>query len=94
VPADDMRYLDLEVKTGTVEINSDGSQAVITGDVILPGDFPTPSQVWALAVAYDANGEIVGARKWKSEGETHFEITVYSLGGVIDHVEVLTEVRP
>ena len=94
VPADDTRYLDLEVKTGTVEINSDGSQAVITGDVILTGDVPTPSQVWALAVAYDANGEIVGARKWKSEGETHFEITVYSLGGVIDHVEVLTEVRP
>jgi len=24
----------------------------------------------------------------------HFEITIYSLGGLIDHVEVLTEARP
>ena len=94
VPVDDGRYLNLEVKTGTVEINPDGKQAAITGDVLLPDELPTPSQIWALAVAYDANDDIVGARKWKSEGETHFEITVYSLGGLIDHVEVLTEVRP
>jgi LysM repeat protein len=94
VPPDDTRYLDLEVKTGKVEINPDGRQAVISGDVMLTSDVPTPSQVWVLAVAYDANGDIVGARKWKSAGETHFEITVYSLGGIIDHVEVLTEARP
>lgn len=93
VPVDDARYLNLEVKTGTVEINPDGKQAAITGDVLLNDELPTPSQIWALAVAYDANDDIVGARMWKSEGETHFEITVYSLGGLIDHVEVLTEVR-
>jgi len=94
IPADDTRYLDPEVKAGTVEINPDGRQAVISGDVMLTSDVPTPSQVWVLAVAYDANDDIVGARKWKSAGETHFEITVFSLGGKIDHVEVLTEVRP
>lgn len=94
VAADDTRYLDLEVKAGTVEINPDGKQAVITGEVMIMDDVPTPSQVWVLAVAYDANGDIVGARKWKSAGETHFEIPVYSLAGMIDHVEVLTEVRP
>jgi LysM repeat protein len=94
VSVDDTRYLDLEVKTGVVEINQDGRQAAITGDVMVPGDVATPSQVWVLAVAYDANGNIIGARKWKSEGETHFDITVYSLGGMINHVEVLTEVRP
>ncbi len=94
VATDDPRYLDLQVKTEMVEINPDGKQAVIRGDVILPEDIPTPSQIWALAVAYDPEGDIIGARKWKSEGETHFEITVYSLGGRIDHVEVLTEIRP
>ncbi len=94
VPAEDTRYLDVEVKTGTVEINPDGKQATISGDVLLPGDVPTPSQIWVLAVAYDTNDDIVGARKWKSEGETNFEITVYTLGGMIDRVEVLTEVRP
>jgi LysM repeat protein len=94
VAADDTRYLELQVETETVEINLDGRQAVIRGDVILPEDIPTPSQIWALAVAYDPEGDIIGARKWKSAGETHFEITVYSLGGRIDHVEVLTEIRP
>ena len=94
IPTNDTRYLDLEVKTGTVEINPDGRQAVISGDVMLPENGPTPSQVWVLGVAYDANGDIVGARKWKSAGETHFEITVYSLGGIINHVELLTEIRP
>jgi LysM repeat protein len=94
VATDDPRYLDLQVKTEMVEINPDGKQAVIRGDVILPEDIPTPSQIWALAVAYDPEGDIIGARKWKSVGETHFEITVYSVGGRIDHVEVLTEIRP
>lgn len=94
IPADDRRYLNLGVTTGSIEINPDGRQAVISGDVKLPAEVGTPSQVWILAVAYDANGDIVGARKWKSSGETHFEITVYSLGGMIDHVEVLTEARP
>ena len=94
VPVDDLRYLDLEVKTETVEISPDGGQAVVSGDVMLTDDSPTPTQVWILAVAYDASGDIVGARKWKSAGEMHFEITIYSLGGLIDHVEVLTEARP
>jgi hypothetical protein len=94
VAADDTRYLNLEVETGKVEINPDGEQAVVSGEVILPEDVPIPSQVWVLAVAYDGSGDIVGARKWKSAGETHFVITVYSLEGMINHVEVLTEVRP
>jgi hypothetical protein len=94
VAADDTRYLDLEVDTGMVEIHQDGKEVVVSGEVILPKGVPKPSQVWVLAVAYDANEDIVGARKWKSAGETHFEITVYSLGGMINHVEVLTEVRP
>jgi LysM repeat protein len=94
VAVNDKRYLDLKFDVGKVEINQTGEQAVINGDVSVPGAIPTLSQIWALAVAYDANGDIVGARKWKSEGETHFDITVYSLVGKIDHVDVLIEARP
>jgi LysM repeat protein len=94
VAVDDTRYLDLQVKVGTVEINQDGNQAVIRGDVIVPDGTPALSQLWALAVAYDSNEDIVGARKWKSAGEMQFDITVYSLAGKIDHVEVLIEARP
>jgi hypothetical protein len=94
VTTDDSRYLDLQVKVGTVEINQEGSQAVVQGDVIVPDDTPNLSQLEALAVAYDSTGDIVGARKWKSGGETHFNITVYSLAGKIDYVKVLIEARP
>jgi hypothetical protein len=92
--AEDTRYLDLHAKVGSVEIKQDGKQATVSGDVIVPDNTPTISQLWALAVAYDTLGHIVGARKWKSGGETHFEFTVYSLAEKIDHVEVLIEARP
>ncbi|MFZ2097681.1 MAG: LysM domain-containing protein [Anaerolineales bacterium] len=94
VEVDDIRYVDADVRMNGVEINSTGSQAVVNGEVLLPDDTPSPSQVWVLAVAYDSNGDIVGARKWKSARATKYELTVYSLGEMIDHMEVLTEVRP
>jgi hypothetical protein len=94
VASNDTRYLDLQVKADQVEINQDGKQAVIRGEVVLQENEPTPTQLWVLAVAYDSNGDIVGVRKWKSVGETSFEITAYSMAGLIDHVEVLTEGRP
>lgn len=94
VAADDARYLDLQVKIDHQTVIQDGSQAVIYGEVIMPEGRPSFSQLWVLAVAYDSNGDIVGARKWKSAGETNFDITVYSLAGKIDYVEVLIEVRP
>jgi hypothetical protein len=94
VASDDPRYLDLQVNVEGVEVSQDGKQAVVSGEVLLPADEAGPSELWVLAVAYGDNGAIVGARKWKSAGETHFEIGVYSLGGKIAKVEVLTEARP
>jgi LysM repeat protein len=94
VAGDDTRYIDLQVKVGSAKIAEDGSQAQVSGDVIVPDGTPNISQLWALAVAYDLNGNTVGARKWKSDGKAKFEITVYSLGGKIDHLDVLIEARP
>lgn len=94
VGADDTRYLDLDIEVGVVKTSDDGSNAQVSGDVIVPDSTQSISQIWILAVAYDVNENIIGARKWKSDGETHFEITVYSLSGTIDHVEVLIEARP
>ena len=94
VEPNDPRYLDVKVKQNRLDINPDGFQALVSGEVLLPAETPTPTQVWLLAVAYDAEGNIIGEKKWKSGGETQFEFTVYSLGGTIDHVEVLSEVRP
>jgi hypothetical protein len=94
IPPGDSRYLDVTIKLSQIDINSIAGQAAIQGEVILPQEAPTPSQVWVLAVAYDVGGNIIGMRKWKSSADTHFQTIVYSLGGVIDHVQVLAEVRP
>lgn len=94
VAADDARYVDLQARVDKVEISQDGNQATVSGEVITSGETPGLTQLWALAVAYDAKGDIVGKRKWKSGGEMQFEISVYSLGGKIDRVEMLVEARP
>jgi len=94
VAADDARYLNLEVVLENVVFSEDGGQATVSGEVVLPDSVPMPSQIWYLIIAYDISGNMVGARKWESNGGTHFEVPVFSLGGAIDHVEVLTEARP
>jgi LysM repeat protein len=94
VVEDDPRYLKSQADIDQVVISQDGGQAKVSGEVNLGEYNSMPSQLWALAVAYDANGNIIGSRKWESAGEKKFAITVYSLAGVIDHVVVLTEARP
>jgi len=94
INSDDARYLDAVAKIDSSSIDPNRTLAQVTGQVILPQGKPTASQVWVLAIAYDTDGNILGVRKWKSDTLTDFDITVYSLGGVIDHVEVLVEARP
>jgi len=91
--ATDIRYLDLEAVVEKVEISIDGRQAAVSGEVIIPEGTPIPSQVWVMILAFDTDGNIIGVRKWESSGGTQFDLTVYSLGGIIDHVEVITEAR-
>jgi LysM repeat protein len=93
VDAMDTRYLDLDTNVDEVVISPDGSQVEVRGEVIIPDGTPRPSQLWGMILAYDMSGKIIGARKWESSGGTEFNLTVYSLGGIIDHIEVLTEAR-
>lgn len=94
VATGDTRYLDLQPDLRPIAISPDGRQAVVSGNFVLPEGTQTLSELWVLAVAYNSDGAIIGARTWKSTGEMQFEITVYSLAGTIDHVDVLTESRP
>jgi hypothetical protein len=61
---------------------------------------PTAGLIWLVAVAYDADGQIVGFRRWEWRGSISagafqpFAIIVYSQGPAIDHVEMLVEARP
>jgi LysM repeat protein len=93
VDAMDTRYLDLVTNVEEVVISPDGSQVEVRGEVIIPDGTLRPSQLWAMILAYDTSGNIIGARKWESSGGVEFNLTVYSLGGIIDHIEVLTEAR-
>jgi LysM repeat protein len=90
----DERYIEADASIDTAELSLDGHLITLQGEVTLPEGSPRLSQLWVLAVAYDANGNIVGVRKWKSDGELSFEIPVYSLAGPIDHAETLVEARP
>jgi LysM repeat protein len=91
---DDPRYVDMQVEISQVEISASGKQARVSGEVVMEVATTEPSQIWVLAVAYDTAGSVIGARKWESSGDKQFIINVFSLGGSIDHVNVLVEARP
>lgn len=50
--------------------------------------------VWVMTVAYDANGDPVGVRRWESAGSPQFDFWVYSLGPDIVDVQVVVEAHP
>lgn len=84
-------YLAASIQDENIVISDDGLFANVTGRVeIQGGDAGT---IWVLAVAYDSAGQIVGFRRWESEGATEFETSVYSLGPEISTVDLLVEAR-
>lgn len=89
----DVRYLDVQANIENIDFSDDGKQAEVKGEVILSGEAPSAAQVWVLAIAYDEAGNPVGMRKWESQGEMNFEITLFSVDGAIDQIDVLAEVR-
>ncbi|MDH5606594.1 MAG: LysM peptidoglycan-binding domain-containing protein [Anaerolineae bacterium] len=98
VSEDSTRYIFAGVDGLKVKVNSSGSAAEISGEIILPEEGATV--VWAAAVAYDDLGRVVGTRRWETasqeglQGNISFQITVFSLGPNIDHVEIIVEARP
>ena len=100
VSPDDQRYVETELQIDEMVIYPDGEYASITGVIVFPPEQPNASAVWVSAFAYDAQNNIVGIRKWVANGEldlsdrVNFNLDVYSLGLPIDHIDVLTEVRP
>jgi hypothetical protein len=85
------------VETQSVQTQVDGLSAAVKGEVVLGKGASAAKQVWVLAVAYDTAGNPVGLRKWESPGglapgsPLPFNLNVYSLGPLIDHVDVLVE---
>jgi hypothetical protein len=94
------RYLETELEVESEEMAVDGLSARIEGIAKLVGAGQPASQFWLAAVAYDDQGNPIGARRWEAnqtvtpDSNLPFDITVYSLGPRIHQVEVLAEARP
>lgn len=99
VPEGDTRYLPAATADVQTDIAADGLSARITGVVALEGNEGEAGAVWVTAVAYDAQGRMVGFRRWDSPaplkaGESlPFVTAVYSLAGPIQRVGLLVEAR-
>jgi hypothetical protein len=100
LPADDTRYLPIALLNTLVEVNWVGRTAQVTGQampLMLDGQDNT---LWILGVAYDAEGNVIGLRRWESTTPVAggvslpFDFTVSSLGPPIDRVDLLVESRP
>ncbi len=100
VPAEPARYLGLARLEPQVQISAGGLSAAVSVALRLADENARASQVWLLAVGYDAAGRIVGVRRWESSapleagGTLQAALTLYTAGDPITRVEVLAEARP
>lgn len=95
--AADQRYVPAVTQNLLVSIDWDGHSARAQGQVLLPSGAGT---LWLAAVAYGADGQIVGFRRWEWQGSLKagktqaFDFSVYSFGPAIDTVDIVVEARP
>ncbi|MBI3172703.1 MAG: LysM peptidoglycan-binding domain-containing protein [Chloroflexi bacterium] len=97
--ANDARYLPASAQNILVQVDWNGHSAQVSGQVFLPAESKAAATVWVAATAYDKFGAVVGVRRWEGGAiptgtSLPFTMTVSSLGGEIDHVEVVVEARP
>jgi LysM repeat protein len=94
------RYSDLDVVQTLNEPSPDGHRWQVQGEVGLPINASIPNaRIKMLLIAFDAEEEIVGFSFWESDAEVEpgdvqiFDLVVFSLGPVIQHVAVLVEAQ-
>lgn len=96
----DARYLPAVARNVLVSVDWDGRSAQVQGQVFLPAGNGSAGTLWLAAVAYDRDGQIVGFRRWEWQGSLRsgdsrpFVFSVYSLGPLIEKVDIVVEARP
>ena len=99
VMADDQRYLTVEIVDTEVLFSDSCLSVSISGLIHIPEDGLDASYVWVSGTAFDADDHILAVRRWDSMNaasagqDLSFEFFVYSLGGAIDHVDLVVEAR-
>ncbi len=98
--AGDTRYLVVTLDTPVVEIAPGGRSACVNVTANLP-EGAQASRVWIAAIAYGADGQVLGIRRWELgskdapvSGQQTASFFVYSLAGAIEKVEVFAEAQP
>ena len=100
LPENDTRYLPVTIQDQQVAIALDGKSAEVTGSLALSSGQKPASQAWIAATAFDAGGAVVGVRKWEAASplspgsKLSFDLQVYTLGPLIDHVSLVAQARP
>lgn len=99
--AGDQRYLPAVIHNLLISVDWDGHSAHAQGQVFLPKEASASvTTLWLAGVAYDADGQIVGFRRWEWQGSLKpgktqgFDFSVYSFGPAIETVNVIVEARP
>lgn len=90
----------MTIKDQVVKIAEDGLSADLSGKARFEGAVKDAKLIRLLVVAYDAEGNVVGLRRYEEEAQLkpvvdfEFRINVLSAGGEIDHVEIYGEAQP
>lgn len=92
------RYLAATLNNAIAKIDWSGRSAQVNGQIFLPTESTAATQVWVAAVAYDANGTVVGVRRWEGGAlqpgsSLNFDFSVSSVGGEIEAVEFAVQAR-
>jgi len=100
VPAGDNRYLKTRLENLKTEINADGLSALITVTAGLEAGQKNAATLLLAAAAYDAEGNLVGARRsvtsspLEAGARRDLSLSVFSMGETITRVDVLVELKP
>lgn len=91
-------YLPAILDNTIARIDWDGKFTQVSGQVFLPAESNAATQVWVAAAAYDANGTVVGVRRWEGGAlqpgsSLSFDFSVSSVGGEIEAVEFFVQAR-
>lgn len=96
---EDERYAAVTIDKQQIVYENDDRSAFVSGELSVDTQGRQIASVWLLAVAYDADGNPLGLRRWETSlpisdpGKMPFETIVYSMAGPIASVELFAEAR-
>lgn len=97
---DDVRYAAVVIGEEQISYEKDKKSAQIRGELSIAAEEKELASVWLLAVAYQSTGKPLGLRRWEANpqqltnpSEILFEISLYSMSGPIDSIELFAEAR-